>query len=203
MNIRKITSMTLLVSLVVLIINSVVLYVVPEGRVAHWADWRFWGLSKAEWSDQHLTVGVLFVLAGLLHIYYNWRAVKSYLKNRLKEMRVFTPSFNIGLVITVLVVAGTYFHIPPFSTIVEVGSYFKEAAADKYGEPPYGHAELSSLKKFTAKEGIDLDQALELLGKAGMSVEGADQSLLELAKANDISPQELYHVIKPDKTTSK
>lgn len=203
MNIRKITSMTLLVSLVVLIINSVVLYVVPEGRVAFWADWRFWGLTKAEWSDQHLTVGLLFVLAGLLHTYYNWGAVKSYLKNRLKEMRVFTPSFNIGLVITVLVVAGTYFHIPPFSTIVEVGSYFKEAAADKYGEPPYGRAELSSLKKFSEKEGIDLAQALELLDKAGVRVEGADQSLLDLATANGISPQQLYTIIKPNKKMSK
>ena len=46
MNIRKITSMTMLVSFVLLLVNSVILYVVPEGRVAYWADWHMGGLTK-------------------------------------------------------------------------------------------------------------------------------------------------------------
>ena len=41
---RKITSMTMVWSLIILILNSIVLYVVPEGRVSYWADWRFLGL---------------------------------------------------------------------------------------------------------------------------------------------------------------
>lgn len=75
MNMRKITSMTLLASLVVVVVNSVVLYIVPEGRIAHWANWTFLGLTKEEWGAQHLTVGTLFLIAGLLHIYYNWAAI--------------------------------------------------------------------------------------------------------------------------------
>lgn len=46
MNMRKITSITLLASLVVLVVNSVVLYIVPEGRVVHWANWIFLGLTN-------------------------------------------------------------------------------------------------------------------------------------------------------------
>jgi hypothetical protein len=199
MNLRKITSMTMLISLVLLCLNSIILYVVPEGRVAYWAGWRFWGLSKTEWGDQHVTVGVLFLLAGLLHIYYNWGAVKSYMKNRMKEIRIFTPSFNIGLLITVIVAAGTYFNIPPMSTVLQIGSYFKQAAAEKYGEPPYGRAELSSLKQFSQKERIDLDKALVLLKEAGLQVDDANQSVFAIAKANKISPQQLYVIIKPGK----
>lgn len=37
---RKIISLTTFFSFVLLIISSVMLYVVPEGRVAYWADWR-------------------------------------------------------------------------------------------------------------------------------------------------------------------
>jgi Domain of unknown function (DUF4405) len=202
MNMRKITSMTMLVSLVLLFLNSIILYVVPEGRVAYWADWHFWGLSKTEWGDQHVTVGFLFLLAGLLHIYYNWSAVKSYMKNKMKEIKVFTPSFNIGLLITVIVAVGTYFQVPPMSTILQLGAHFKEAGAEKYGEPPYGHAELSSLKMFSQKEQIDLDKALALLKEAGLQVEGAGQTLVAIAQANRLTPQQVYTIIQPAKTAA-
>ncbi|MFP7753178.1 DUF4405 domain-containing protein [Thermodesulfobacteriota bacterium B35] len=48
MNIRRITSMTMLVSFVLLSVTSIVLYIVPHGRVAYWADWHLWGLSKTQ-----------------------------------------------------------------------------------------------------------------------------------------------------------
>ena len=58
--------MTMIWSLIVLTINSLVLYVVPEGRISYWADWRFLGLTKHDWSAQHTTLGFLFLFAGLL-----------------------------------------------------------------------------------------------------------------------------------------
>ncbi len=196
---RKITSMTMLVSLVLLLLNSIVLYIVPEGRVAHWADWHFWGLSKTEWGNQHLTVGTLFLLAGILHIYYNWRAITSYLKNKMKAVRVFTPPFNIGFLITLLVAVGTYFHIPPMSTVVDFGVYLKEQEAQKLGSPPYGRAELSSLKIFCQKETLDLDQAVALLNTARIQVASVDHSLADIAKANGTSPQHIHLTIMPAK----
>lgn len=149
---RKITSMTMLVSLVLLLLNSIVLYVVPEGRVAYWADWRFWGLTKTEWGNQHVTIGFLFLLAGLLHLFYNWGAIKSYMRNKIKEIKVFTMPFNLGLLITLVVVIMTYFHVPPVNLVLELGTHFKEAGAKNYGEPPYGHAERSSLKMFCQRK---------------------------------------------------
>ncbi len=200
MSMRKITSMTMLSSLFLLFLNSIILYVVPEGRVAYWADWHFWGLSKTQWGDQHITVGFLFLLAGLLHIFYNWVTIKSYMKNKVKEMRIFTPSFNAGLLVTVIVAVGTYFNVPPMSTVLHLGASFKEAGAEKYGEPPYGHAELSSLKLFSQKEQIDLDKALDLLKQAGMQVEGATETLAAIARKNAVTPQQVYAVIRPART---
>ena len=199
MNMRKITSMTLMVSLIVLTINSVVLYIVPEGRVAYWADWSLWGLTKSQWGDQHITVGVLFLLAGILHIFYNWAPIKSYMENKAKELKVFTPSTLIALVVTVLVVVGTYFNVAPMSTVLNIGSSFKDAGSEKYGEPPYGHAELSSLKMFTKKEGLDLEKSMKLLEKAGLVVGGEKELLKDIAKQNKMTPKEVYNVIKPAK----
>ncbi|MFO7971728.1 MAG: DUF4405 domain-containing protein [Desulfobacterales bacterium] len=82
MKLKKITSLTALISLLLLILNSIVLYIVPQGRVAYWADWRFWGLTKTDWANQHIIIGILFLLAIFLHIYYNWNLIVAYLKNR-------------------------------------------------------------------------------------------------------------------------
>lgn len=199
MNMRKITSMTLLTSLVVLIVNSVVLYIVPEGRIAHWANWIFLGLTKEEWADQHLTVGALFLIALIFHIYYNWSPLLSYMKNKAKELKVFTPSFSVGVLVTLAVAVGTFFHLPPMSTLVESSNAIKENSAKKYGTPPYGRAELSSLKEFTQKERLDQEKSINALQAAGVQVESADQSLKAIAAKNKLSPQQVYEIIKPAK----
>ena len=87
MKMRKITSLTALVSFLLLILNSVVLYIVPHGRVAYWSDWHLWGLNKTEWGNQHIIIGILFLLALFLHIYYNWKPIVSYLKNKARQLK--------------------------------------------------------------------------------------------------------------------
>lgn len=203
MNIRKITSMTMFVSLALLLVNSVILYIVPEGRVAYWADWHMAGLTKTQWGDQHITVGVLFLLASVLHMYFNWPAITAYMKNKAREIKVFTGSFNAALLVTLLVAVGTYFEVPPMSTIVELGGAIKEGGAKKYGEPPYGHAELSSLQLFSKKEGLDADKALDLLRQAGLTVAGTKETIKTIAVNNNLTPQQVYEKIKPARLASE
>ena len=197
MNLRRITSMTLFVSLAVLLLNSIVLYVVPEGRVAFWADWSFLGLSKGQWGEQHTTVGFLFLCAGVLHIYYNWKPIVSYMKNKARQVRVFTGPFNAALGLTGIFIVGTYYMIPPMSTIIHISDSFKVAASEKYGEPPYGHAESSSLKMFSKREGLDLNMSLALLKDAGVVVSGPQETIKEIADKGGKSPQQIYELIKP------
>ena len=187
----------MLLSLVVLILNSIILYVVPEGRVAYWADWKFFGLTKGDWSAQHITVGVLFLVAGLLHIYFNWKPIVAYMKNRARQVKVFTGSFNVALALTALFVIGTYYNIPPMSTILDISESIKDSASVTYGEPPYGHAESSSLKMFAKRENLDLDRSIELLGAEGITLDGPEDTLKAIAKINNRSPQQIFEIIKP------
>lgn len=197
MNMRKITSLTALSSFILLLATIVALYIAPQGRVAYWADWHLWGFTKTDWGNIHINLGLLFLLSILLHIYYNWKPIVSYLKNKAKQVRVFTGEFTIALSVTLVVAVGTYFLIPPFHWVMEFNDALKDSAAHKYGEPPYGHAELSSLKTFSAKMGIDLPQATQRLKKAGIEFDGAGQSIQEIARVNRLSPKQLYAAIKP------
>ncbi len=197
MSIRKITSLTALITFLLEVLTSVILYIVPQGRVAYWADWKLWGLTKTQWGNLHVNLGVLFLIAIFLHIYYNWNPLIAYLKNKAREMRVITKEFNIALVLTLLFGLATYFEIPPIYTIIEIGASIKDRAARAYGEPPYGHAELSSLKVFCKKTGLDLEQSMEKLDAAGIKYRDQSQAVGEIAKNNNLSPKALFAIMKP------
>lgn len=186
-----------MLSFLVLIVNSVALYIVPQGRVAHWADWRFWGLTREEWADQHIVIGVLFLLAIFLHTYYNWKPFVSYLKNKVRQFRLFTLDFNLALLITAVCTVGAYFTTPPFNWVLDAGVAIKTTAAVKYGEPPYGGAESSSLMDFTRRIGYDLAESSERLKEAGIHFDNERQTLKEIAKINQVSPQKVYLAMKP------
>jgi hypothetical protein len=85
------------------------------------------------------------------------------------------------------------------SSLVSLSGYFKERAQKVYGEPPYGHAELSTLKSFAGKEGLNLERSLKLLEEAGLKGIDPGKSLKEIAGANDKTPQAVYEVIKTAK----
>jgi hypothetical protein len=197
MKIRKITSLTASLSFVLMVLTSVVLYIVPQGRVAYWADWHLLGLTKTEWGNIHINLGLLFLISLFLHIYYNWKALISYLKNKTKQIKVFTPDFNLALAITLAAAVGTYVMAPPFSWVMSLNDYFKASGAEKYGEPPYGHAELSSLKTFANKLNLDLEKSMKLLNQAGYRVTDSAVTLKTISEQNDIPPQQVYETIKP------
>lgn len=197
MKIRKITSLTALISFILLFITSIVLFIVPQGRIAYWADWRFLSLSKTQWGEIHINLGILFILAISLHIYYNWNPILAYLKTRAKAFKLFTPEFNLSLAITLIVFTGTLFHLPPFSTILDFNTAIKDTAAQKYGEPPFGHAELAPLHMLVKKTGGNPDQALARLREKGIRMESPDQIFLDIAKANTLTPKQLFEHITP------
>ena len=192
MKMRKITSLTAGLSFVLMVLTSVILYIVPQGRVAYWADWRLWGLSKTDWGNIHINLGLLFLIALFLHIYYNWKPITAYLKDKSRNMKVFTPDFNVALIVTLVFTLGTYFLIPPFNWVITLGDQIKDHGAEKYGEPPYGHAELSSLKTFAQKMNLDLGKSMELLDKAGYAADNGDVTLAALSQRYKVPPQQIY-----------
>ena len=124
------------------------------------------------------------------------------MKNRDKKLTIFTKNFNAALFITIIVGLGTYFMVPPFSTFLIVSENIKDAGARKYGEPPFGHAELSPLDSFVKKMELNLDTSLDKLKAAGIKIDRPDQIFLEIAKNNNKSPKKIFEIIQ-DKTKTQ
>jgi len=201
---KKVASLTAFLSLFFVMLTSAVLFIIPHGRVAYWANWELWSLSKDQWTAIHINAGILFLIAVVVHTCFNWKNIVLYMKNKRRHLQVFTRDFNIALVLTLLFVTGAQFGMPPFSTIIAVNEHIKDAAARKYGEPPYGHAELSSVRVFAKHMDIDLASALQKLETADYRIASASKSLKEIAVANHVSPQEVYlAMIEPADSTGK
>ena len=195
---RKITSLTLVVSGCIELITSIVLYMIPSGRIAYWHDYRIIGLNKAQWRDIHTTVGTLFLLAAFIHIYLNWRPILAYLKNKSKRLTIFNKNFNIALIISLYFMVGTLYSLPPMSQIVQFGKYLTVRGNSMYTEPPYHHAEKSSFKKFCAAMSISSEEAADLLKQQDIFVDNFDKTMEQIAQNNSRSSQQLYEIIKPD-----
>ena len=73
----------------------------------------------------------------------------------------------------------------------------KKYQADKHGNPPYGHAELSSLESFCGCLGLNADEVVSKLKEKQLKGEiNKDTVIIDIAKANDMIPQQLYDTIR-------
>jgi hypothetical protein len=192
---RKITSLTLGFSFLIMSYTGIMLFLAPHGKIAHWGNWHLWGLSKTQYGDVHTTSMLVFMVLGILHVYYNWKIIVSYLKNKAKEVTFTKKEFLISILINVIFVLGTLFYIQPFKAFLDMESSIKDSWIKKYGEPPYGHAEETKLKAFCRKQNIDLEYAKEILTKNKI-VFTENQSLKKIAQNNNISPEKIYMLIK-------
>jgi hypothetical protein len=68
--IRKVTSLTAALAFILMVLTSIVLYIVPQGRVAYWADWRLLGLTKTDWGNININLGLLFLITAP----WNWQS---------------------------------------------------------------------------------------------------------------------------------
>ncbi|KAA0259470.1 DUF4405 domain-containing protein [Deferribacter autotrophicus] len=201
-SLRKITSLVLLLSFLMLVYTGVMLYIAPQGRVAYWAIWKFAGLTKTEYTNIHIMFSIIFLISGILHIYYNWKAILHYLKNKSQQLVIFTPNFVIALLLTLITFLGTYYNLKPFSSVITFSDNIKTYWEKVLGTPPISHGELLSLENFCKKFNIDLQKAESILKENGIKITSVKDTLKTIAITNNTTPQKIYDLIKDAKKLS-
>lgn len=195
MNLKKITSLTMLLSMIIMTYTGIILFIAPPGRIANWANWELLALTKEQYGQVHSTTMVLFIIATILHLIYNWKPITSYMKNKTKQMVIFTKDMMVAFLFTAIFVMGTLTLSSPFSNFLDFGSDFKESWQNDYGIPPYSHAELSSLENFCKKVGFDIFKCEDILEDNNIEFE-ASWTLSEIAKRNKVSPQFIFNLLR-------
>lgn len=195
---RKFVSLCITFSFLVMSYTGIMLFIVPQGKYAYWMHWEFWGLSKTQYGNLHVTFMVLFLVGIFLHIYLNWKPLITYLKNKQREFSILTKEFILALGFTLIFIFGTLYEIPPFKTFLDFEEGIKQSWVQDVYEPPYGHAELSTLQSLTKRSFIDLDKAIKILEEKGFTGVEPNVQLEKLALLNNTTPAQIYSLINTE-----
>lgn len=195
-NLRGFISLLTALSFLIMTVSGIILFVVPQGRIASWINWRMFGLTKTQWGDMHITTSLLFALAGLWHTWLNWRALVSYFTTKARKTIALKRELAIASLITIFFTVGAVYKTAPLNYILDFNDDIKESwIKTPDDEPPIAHAELLPLSSFLQKEAIDLEPALQLLKQHQIKIIGPDQKLGEIAEQNHTSPAALYKIM--------
>ncbi|MBK7141460.1 MAG: DUF4405 domain-containing protein [bacterium] len=194
---RGLTSFFTLFGFIIMSITGLVLYMAPAGRVAYWTIWDFVGLSKTSWDSIHILSSLLFIVAGVIHTWLNWKPLMNYFRDKLRQGLNLRRELAISSIVTVWVVVSAIWPFPPLSYLLDFNAWIKTVwVVEAQYEPPFGHAEMLSLKVFCQKMDIDLTKATEELTANGIKFTAPEQTLEEIALANRVSPMDIYVFIK-------
>jgi len=171
------------------VFSGFILYITPHGRIAYWTNWHFLGLGKDQWEAVHTIAGLLFLVTGSFHLYFNWRLFARYLSQRTKELLV-------AVSIVILAMMATIAGLPPFSSIMTLSERIKSTWAVNKTPPPIPHLELLSLRACCQKFHFPLKKVLAKLEAAGIKVSSPAQTLKDIARQNQTSPQDIFSLMQ-------
>jgi hypothetical protein len=194
---RGFVSFTLALSFIILTLSGIVLYIMPYGRVAYWTNWKIAGLSKDDWDAVHTIVGFVFMLTAAVHFYLNWTAFMSYLKSKVQKGIQLKKELAASVILSGIIIVGTLWNIPPFSTIMDIGESIKESWGTDIGRAPIPHAELMTLDNFIQNLGMSSENVVNYLESYGIKIESTDETLQSIALRHNMSPSELFRIIQP------
>jgi len=182
---------------VLLTVTGIVLYVVPQGRVAYWVHWSLLGLEKEQWAWVHMMFGGVFIVTGAIHLYYNWKPFTKYLAERARGQIRIKRELVVSLGLTVLIFGLSVFDLPPASWVFALNAQVKSSwVTSPELEPPFGHAEESSVAGIAKRMDIDLPAALAALRSEGVQFGSERDSLEKIARANGVTPMAVYGIIR-------
>ncbi|MBB5021922.1 DUF4405 domain-containing protein [Desulfurispira natronophila] len=201
---RAFTSLFLTFMALITILTGLLLYVVPEGKVARWAGWSFWGIDKGGWEAVHTICAFAFIIATILHIIYNWKLLLFYLKDRTTRAFTLRRELVAAVGLTVFLCWGSIALFPPFGSIMQLGDNLKDAWYEETDiQAPYGHAEQSPLRVLANRQYMDIDGIMTVLREMGIPVASTEQSLEDLQPVSGFSPMQLYDILENDPRTAR
>jgi len=197
LHMRGLTSFFTLFGFLIMSITGLALYVVPAGRIAYWTDWSMLGLSKTSWGNIHILSSILFIVAGAFHIYFNWKVLINYFKDRITQTIKLRRELAMASIVSVWIIISALWPFPPLGYLLDFNEFIRDAwITQPENEPPFGHAELLSLAAFTKKMDIELEPAVRELKSRGIIFESPSETLEDIAIKNKISPMDIYMLIK-------
>jgi len=195
-NFRAFTALAIFWSFIIDALSGLVLYTVPAGRVADWANWSFLGFTKGEWETLHTVFSYVFLIFVCVHLYQNWRSILHYIRGKIRKYARSRIELFVSLVLVIVILTGTIISIPPFSSVMDLGSLIKDSWPANKDQPFLARAEKLSFDRFVRELGLETEKAVDFLEQKGIQVHDPQKSLKKTADLNHTSPSRIYQLLK-------
>ena len=195
-NFRGFVSLYIALSFLIISISGLMLYAAPPGRIAHWSNWTFGALTKEQWQSIHTVFSVLFVIMAAFHLYFNWKPIIAYFKEKVQTHLKMRKEFLVASSAVVGILALTLLQLPPFQPIMDLSESLTNSWSSEEVEPPVPHAELMTINELAIQLQMQPNDMRSQLQTAGIQLP-ADNTVIiqDIADANGISPATLYQNI--------
>lgn len=216
-SLKKFTSICIALSFLVETYTGIILFIAPKTRVANAINWELFGLDKAQTVDLHITFMIILIASMILHLYFNWKPMMSYFKNKAREVSFTSKEFIAALLINALFVFGTLYHVPPLQTFLDWGLDIRESwsmstavapaqpstqdtknmqepSLEAQGISGSGYGRLT-LEQGAQKANISIDEAIKRIKEKGFEAK-PKSNFRDISDALGITPTELLELLK-------
>lgn len=201
-SLRRFVTFVEVLSFAVAGVSGALLFLRPEGSIARWVGWSALGLDKRQWEAVHITFTATFLAASLAHLWFNWRALVSYLRRKKLEgtgspaWRVTPPLELVGaLMLVVLVGLGTLGQQPPFSALLDLRGDVKDGKLVLVTPPPVAEADRLTVLDVARATALSEQRLLSNARHHGIVIRDASATIAAIARAHRRSPQDVYRAM--------
>jgi energy-coupling factor transporter transmembrane protein EcfT len=193
MNFKKITSLSLLLSFLIVLLSTIVLYIAPPGFYSRWGGWEFLFIGRDLWRALHIVIGFVFLIFLFIHMAYNFKLIVKYIKKA--GSNFISKEMAAAVIIIGVSSIGTAYDIQPFKGVMDLSSKLKMSWVKKYEAMPFRNAESSTLEVLARKTNKNIEDVKKLLEVKGFKNIDSRNTLLDIASSNKISPNDVYRII--------
>ncbi len=184
---------------IVLAFTGAILFIVPPGRFVNSVGWALMGLEKEQWQTMHACFALLFVVAGILHVYLNWRPLINYFKSRLSKRFALRWDWALALVLCVVLGIGVVTNLKPFTSLAQWKENLKQSwernyYAQLFPMPPADQLADMTLGQLAQETGVNLNNILYNLEIQGAKIDSTDALIGDLAAANNTTARHLSNI---------
>ena len=205
LNYRRIISFLLLWFLLIMALSGLMVFIAPSGRLAGWIAWSMWGLDKSAWKLQHTVFSYLFLIFGLIHLFYfNRKALFTSVKKGMKRSMEYRTEGVLALLLTFTLFTVNLKELPPSNLVIDMGNWFGEIWISEKTIPPMPYTERFTVEQLASKVfEIHTDSMLQLFENCKVPVENKNKTLNDLATENNLTPMELFYLLKNEMMLAK
>jgi hypothetical protein len=198
---RAFASLVITIAFLVIAVTGIGLYVSPAGRIANWSGWTLMGMTKANWQGVHMVFGFVFVAMAAWHLFFNWRALMTYLRSRAHAGLSRPRELALASLASVALIVLTLANVTPVSLVADYREQLAESWATGDSEPPVPHIELKTVADAARIAEAPAEQAVARLRAAGYDVT-PELTLADLAAQKQVTPKAVYALVRMSNETA-